>query len=30
MDFIIACIACPWQVAVRELEAWLKRWGHRK
>lgn len=26
LDYIIACYGCSWQVAIRALEAWLKRW----
>ena len=26
LDYILACFNCSWQVAIRELEAWLKRW----
>lgn len=30
LDYLIACMACSWQVAVRQLETWLKKWGYRK
>ena len=30
LDYIVACYTCAWQVSIRELEAWLKRWGYRK
>lgn len=26
LDYIVACYGCSWQVAIRELEAWIKRW----
>ena len=25
-DWVLACVGCPWQVARRELKAWLDRW----
>lgn len=25
-DYILACIACPWQVAVTSLETWIAKW----
>lgn len=30
LDYIVACYTCSWQVALRDLEAWLKRFGYRK
>ena len=30
LDYIVACFTCSWQVSIRELEAWLKRFGYRK
>ena len=30
LDYIVACYTCSWQIPIRELEAWLKRWGYRK
>lgn len=30
LDYILACYTCSWQVPIRELQAWLKRWGYRK
>lgn len=30
LDYLLACYTCSWQVPIRELEAWLKRWGYKK
>lgn len=30
LDYLLACHTCSWQVPIRELEVWLKRWGFRK
>lgn len=30
LDYILACYTCSWQVHIKELQAWLKRWGYRK
>lgn len=26
LDYILACWSCSWQIAVRDLDAWIKRW----
>lgn len=30
LEYILACHTCSWQVAAKELAAWLKRFGYRK
>lgn len=25
-DYIVACYGCSWQVCIRQLAAWIKRW----
>jgi hypothetical protein len=30
LDYILACFFCPWQLAVKQLETWLNKWGYRK
>jgi hypothetical protein len=27
LDYILACVACSWQVAVAKLKEYLERWG---
>jgi len=30
LDYILACFTCSWQVHIRELEYWLKKYEYRK